>query len=147
MQYMFAPMKSNPEHGVLTAVVWKDSRPVKFMANFFMDGREMISRRQKGSTAQQYAAPMLLKLYNKYMGGVDQADHIMQKNNCQRRSRKWHHSLFYQAINITLHNAYVLYQKDYDAASEEFRARTRKHDRSNFISSVARSFLGTPMPE
>ena len=147
MQYMFAPMKSNPEHGVLTAVVWKDSRPVKFLASFYMDGSEMISRRQRGSTAQQYPAPMLLKLYNKYMGGVDQADHIMQKNNCQRRSRKWHHSLFYQAINITLHNAYVLYQKDYDAASEEFRAQNRKLDRANFMSSVARSFLGTPEAE
>ena len=72
---------------MLTSVEWKDSnsKPVKFMANFLMSGPEMIkkSRRQKGNAGQKYDAPMSLKLYNKFMR-VDQAYHIMQKNNCQR---------------------------------------------------------------
>lgn len=48
--------------------------------------------------------------YNKYMGGVDLADQYIKYYHMDRRTIKWYRKIFFHLIDMSVHNAYVLYK-------------------------------------
>ena len=74
---------------------------------------QTIKRRKKGSKeSDTVVCPLLVKSYNEYMGGVDFMD---QKKVTYQFSRKSHHKYYlrivYDLIDISINNAYVVYEK------------------------------------
>ena len=54
--------------------------------------------------------PMSIHKYNAFMNGVDKSDQILNTNNVLRKCVRWWKTLFFQMIDITLVNGYILFQ-------------------------------------
>ena len=66
---------------------------------------------QKDSTKKKksdVACPYVIKEYNKHMGGVDLADMLVSLYRIQMKSHRWCLSIFVQAIDICINNAWLL---------------------------------------
>ena len=50
-------------------------------------------------------------MYNKYMGGVDCNDQLLQYSAFSKRTIKWWKKVFFRLLNISIVNAYILYQE------------------------------------
>lgn len=89
---------------------WIDKKPVYFVNNV-TDPREVstVSRKQKDGTRKTLDCPEAVKLYNKYMGGVDMADAMRRLYTCSRKSKnKWYMRLFWFLVDTCIANAYIL---------------------------------------
>ena len=70
--------------------VWKDKKAVAFLSTQCnVKGEEMVQRKQKDSTFIEVPSLPVVKLYNKYMGGVDKSDQMRQYYETSRRASKW----------------------------------------------------------
>lgn len=69
--------------------------------------------------------------YNENMGAVDKVDMQVSFVECARKSLKWYKKLYFHLIDISLYNAYILYQ-----------AKTgKKPDFSDFRLNVAEQLI------
>ena len=126
----------------ITCMKWHDKRIVNMLSTYH--GNEMIvkerrSRKVEGGT-EKVKKPRMIQDYNKHMGGVDKNDQmvlyyayshrfIMKQYNYYLlyhfRSRKWWRCLFFDMMDVSLVNAYILYNRDKDRSSRvpllEFR--------------------------
>ena len=55
--------------------------------------------------------PEIIVLYNKYMGGVDCNDQLLQYSGFNRRSLKWWKKVTFRMFNLAMVNAFVLYSE------------------------------------
>ena len=53
--------------------------------------------------------PAMLAAYNKYMGGVDFNDKLLQYSAYNRQSIKWWKKVAFRLLNLSMVNAYILY--------------------------------------
>ena len=53
--------------------------------------------------------PFLISQYNKYMGGVDHLDWLIQKYRISIRSKKWYFSLFTSFLDTVMVNSWIIY--------------------------------------
>ena len=115
---------------------------------------QTIKRRKKGSKeSDTVVCPLLVKSYNEYsyMGGVDFMD---QKKVTYQFSRKSHHKYYlrivYDLIDISINNAYVVYEKLNKGNKEKLDLKSYKMqliDRSLFeiFTNRKRSFSAAPI--
>jgi hypothetical protein len=61
-----------------------------------------------------------VKIYSKYMGGVDRSDRMVRTYSVSRQSKKWWYRLFYYLLDTALANSYILYTQspNHDSLSE-----------------------------
>lgn len=58
--------------------------------------------------------PLCLEEYNKHMGGVDLKDQKLQPFLLERKKgSKWYIKLFKRLLNVSIHNAYIVYKTKY----------------------------------
>lgn len=92
-----------------------DNGPVVIMTNIHsiqninVDGESKID---------DLKSSIIVKDYNKYMGGVDLMDQMTKYYGISRRSKKWTTKLCFHLLNIAFHNSYVLYKK-YSSSSQK----------------------------
>ena len=103
----------------LTFLKWMDNRPVHFLTNYMDPSKdESVSRKKKDGSAENVACPELVKKYNIHMGYVDKMDMLKTLYEVDRKSKKWWHRIFFYFIDISLVNAFILYQKRTDSNAQ-----------------------------
>ena len=58
--------------------------------------------------------PSVIGKYNKCMGGIDKMDSMIGMFPCKMKVRRWPMSIFFHIIDITVGNAWLLYQIEYE---------------------------------
>ncbi|PNF13954.1 hypothetical protein B7P43_G09638 [Cryptotermes secundus] len=88
--------------GKLVALKWKDKRDVSVLTaeHFRRNATQFVNK------------PMCVIEYNKYMGGVDLKDQLLETFLLERKRQKaWYKKLFNHLVNTAVLNAYILYCK------------------------------------
>ena len=65
-------------------------------------------RKNKDGTRTAVSRPLVVRLYNKHMGGVHLADSRQQVYTCSRKGKKWWHRLYYFFLDIGIVNAHLM---------------------------------------
>ena len=73
--------------------------------------------------------PQLISRYNKFMGGVDHLDWLVQKYRIGIRSKKWYFSLFTNCLDVAIVNAWILHSMSTDSPLPllQFKSFVAKH--------------------
>jgi Transposase IS4 len=96
----------------LTIVGWNDNRSVYVTSNAVgSEPKATVSRWcRKTSTRINVEQPNLIKMYNRYMGGVDRCDQNISTYRISTRSKKWWWALFVWVPDMVLQNCWLLYR-------------------------------------
>ncbi|CAG4988189.1 unnamed protein product [Parnassius apollo] len=96
----------------LTAVSWKDNKPVTFLSSYV--GAEPVSLVERfdkvNKTRIKITCPRVIKEYNAHMGGVDLLDSFIGRYRISMRSRKWYLRIFYHLLDMTVINSWLVYK-------------------------------------
>jgi len=87
--------------GPLTAVKYMDSNPVYILSTMFTS--ENVRHKDT-------VKPKCVKMYNKYMGGVDRTDQMVANAKSQMKTLKWWKKLFFHIISLSVLNSYIKYK-------------------------------------
>ena len=97
---------------IVTIVGWNDNRCVYVTSN--TSGAQptaTVSRWcRKSNTRIKVDQPNVIKLYNKFMGGVDRCDQNVSAYRISIRSKKWWWALFVWIPDMVMQNAWLLYR-------------------------------------
>ena len=63
--------------------------------------------------------PSAIGQYNKCMGGIDKMDHLIALHPCKFKLRRWPVKVCFHFMDLTLCNAWLLYQLDQDQTHPE----------------------------
>ncbi|XP_036379604.1 uncharacterized protein LOC118774371 isoform X2 [Megalops cyprinoides] len=102
--------------GPLLFVKWVDTRVVTMLSTIHkaFDG-QVVQRRQRlpagGWTSVAVHVPQAVKEYNKYMGGVDLSDQLLQTYSARRKTYRWYKTFFFHFLDIAALNSYLLYKE------------------------------------
>ena len=70
----------------------------------------MVLRRTEGKK-QLVPCPPVVPFYNKWMGGVDQLDHMTKVYGILRKCYRWTNVFLYSFLDTAVVNAYIMYKK------------------------------------
>src|SRR2546429_7439350 len=84
------------------------------------EGDDTVTHRRNSGAPKQLSCPPVVKIYSKYMGGVDRSDRMVRTYSVSRKSKKWWYRLFYYLLDTSLANSYILYKNspNHDDLSE-----------------------------
>ncbi|KAK6183184.1 hypothetical protein SNE40_010712 [Patella caerulea] len=94
---------------------WKDNRDVTMCSTFHnAASSDSVKRKTKNSQTGKFETidipfPPSVKEYNKFMGGVDLSDQLIQYYQVLRKTRKWYKTLFLHCIDIAVVNSYIIH--------------------------------------
>ncbi|XP_069670940.1 piggyBac transposable element-derived protein 3-like isoform X1 [Periplaneta americana] len=100
-------------NGEILFVKWNDNRSVTVASNFDVvepvasASRWNRNARQKISVQQ----PLVIKNYNKYIGGVDHHDCLAGKYATAIRCKKWYWALFVRMLDMAVVNGWIIYRE------------------------------------
>jgi hypothetical protein len=98
------------QSGNLVATIWQDKQPVRLLSTCCKpEGTDSVKRRRRNQDSIELTCPPALKLYTRYMGGVDRSDRMVRTYSVSRRSKKWWFRLFYYLVDTAVANSFVLY--------------------------------------
>lgn len=112
---------------------WKDRREVLAISTEF--GGEMVQTTSKRGVEK--LKPKLIAEYNKFMGGVDHCDQMLQYYCCEHKVLRWYKKLGVHLFQIMLINSHFLYNK----------YGQKKMNLYEFRLSIIESLLGPPPPK
>jgi len=92
-------------------VKWNDTILVTVETNYQSVEPIATAKRWSASLKQKIPSsqPHFMAKYNKFMGGVDHLDWLVQKYRIGIRSKKWHFNLFTNCLGVALVNAWILH--------------------------------------
>ncbi|CAG4929637.1 unnamed protein product [Colias eurytheme] len=92
---------------------WNDNKPVTMMST--VEGREPEDVCQRWcKRTKRYVSvnrPLVVRNYNKYMGGVDLADRMLSVCPNRYRTKKWTQRLFSHMTDLAVTNSWLQYKK------------------------------------
>ena len=94
----------------LMALKFKDKKDVHMLST--IHDHSMVHRPDRRHRNQRQTTPACIFDYNKYMGGVDRTDQLMQPYEIPRKSMKWYKKVALHFIQLAVMNSYIVYQKD-----------------------------------
>ena len=117
--------------GGVQCLVWKDKKAVA-ISNTICDSSSIttVNCRNKDGSSSTVTCPKSVKMYNKYMGGVDLADMKCKLYSCSQRSKKWWFRLFYYSVV----NSHVIISETPNVAAISLK---------NFVIEVARELMAS----
>lgn len=92
----------------LLCVKYKDRRDVLMLSTIHDAQSSLVPAH--GSRPTQVPKPVCLQDYNKYMGGVDLSDQVLQPYNAMRKTRVWYKKISVHLTQIAMYNSFVLYR-------------------------------------
>lgn len=90
------------------AVKFSDRKDIYMLTTIHPEGTVTVTER---GSATQKEKPLCVIAYNKYMGGVDLSDQILQPYLVLRKSKTWYKKVAIYLIQVAIHNSFVLYKK------------------------------------
>ena len=94
----------------IQCLLWKDNKGVSLINNIVdPNKRSTVLRCNKDGTRAQIPYPEAIRLYNRFMGGVDTFDTLRRAYSCSRKSNKWWMRIYYFLLDTTITNAYIIY--------------------------------------
>lgn len=103
--------------GDVALVKWKDNKGV-LMASNCTGGNQTSSITRwdkKQKTYVQVTAPRVILNYNKYMGGVDVLDQLIEYYRTFQKTKKWTVKMLIHFLDLAVVNAWRQYKMDCDA--------------------------------
>ena len=102
--------------GYLVFVKWMDSREVSVCSTIHPahtgdTAKRRVKSKQGVWSSQSFPCPTPVVEYNKFMGGVDLSDQLIQYYTTQHRTVKWYRKLFLHFLDIAATNAYLLHRE------------------------------------
>lgn len=87
-------------------------RKLVFLVSNFHNRKsfQIIQRKEKDDGKSLVKCPTSIVEYNKYMGGVDLANQRKASYSLDRKSRRFWLCIFFNFLNITLSNAFVVFR-------------------------------------
>lgn len=96
--------------GNMTAIAWKDKKPVFYLTTFEDSTQtSIVKRRQKDGTQKEYSVPKVAENYSKFMFGVDLADQKRMAYSTCRKAKKWWKYLFWFCFGVALVNSFICF--------------------------------------
>lgn len=118
----------------LSLVRWFDRKSINFVSTFTgiepLDNCKRWSKEIKSHV--DIPRPYTVKLYNKFMGGVDLCDMLLELYRIDVRSKKWYMRIVYWCLGVAVVNSWLLYRRH-----EVQRGRNHKLTLLQFQSSIA----------
>ena len=133
--------------GPVLALTWIDKRPVHMAGTYTkcpQDNMPTVERKKKDGSIENVTCPEIVINYNSDMGGVDRNDQMKSYYPIPVTGKKWWVRIFFDVIDRSIHNAYILYQESPSHAQQifkDFRVRLAKQLIGNFSS---RKRMGRP---
>lgn len=96
----------------ISVVKWKDrgSKPVVIVSNFHNPASaSQVMRTNKTGEKESVNCPEAIRDYNKFMGGVDHFDQLIECYNISKKSRRWWVKLLYYFIDTAIVNSYIIF--------------------------------------
>ena len=98
----------------LVYTCWNDNQVVCCMSTAFPGHSNSTIQRKCKSPAGTFeikdvTIPIMVEQYNRYMGGVDKSDQLLQYHSSLRRATRYWKTLFYHMLDVAVTNAFVLY--------------------------------------
>ena len=124
--------------------VWKDARAVCVMSSAFPGHAEGTVSRKKvnsktGAIEQtDIDVPIVVQMYNKYMGGVDKSDQYLAYHNILRKTVRYWKTLFYHLVDVAAVNAYLLY--NYTASMSGIKTITENDFKDHLVLRIIESY-------
>src|ERR1700744_4138586 len=103
------------------AALWQDKKVVQLLSTCYApEGGDTVTRRRNSNDSQRLPCPPVVKIYTKYMGGVDRSDRMVHTYSVSRKSKKWWYRLFYYLLDTALAKSFILYKSspNHDQLSE-----------------------------
>ncbi|KAK2708745.1 piggyBac transposable element-derived protein 3-like [Artemia franciscana] len=126
-------------------VKWYDNKPVHLISTYAALDPEDTCRRWDGKR-KEYAdvkRPYCVKEYNRFMGGVDLADMLLELYRINFKSRsKWYMRIFFFLFDLSVVNGWLLYRRCLAAGQKPMNLLQFKTDVARALLSGA--FLATP---
>lgn len=91
----------------LLAVKWKDVRDVYMLSS----KHKVVLLQHHARGAHEKVKPAAVLDYNLHKLGVDRSDQLISYYGFSRKSIKWWKKLFFHFLDLTIANAYILYNK------------------------------------
>ncbi|XP_047135383.1 piggyBac transposable element-derived protein 2-like [Hydra vulgaris] len=97
----------------VSVVSWFENKVVTLMSNFIGSEPSIEVRRfsRKDMCHINISCPGVVTIYNKHMGGVDLLDSLLGYYRNKIWSKKWYHRIFFHLIDMSIINAWILWQK------------------------------------
>ena len=73
--------------------------------------RRKVKSKQGVWSSLSYPCPSPVAEYNRFMGGVDLSDQLIQYYTVQHKTLKWYRKLLYHFLDIAATNAYLLHKE------------------------------------
>ncbi|KAK2719302.1 hypothetical protein QYM36_004949, partial [Artemia franciscana] len=95
-------------------VCWYDNKAVTLVSNYVAVEDKDTCRRWDFSKKKyvEIERPAVIKGCNKYMGGVDLADMLIELYRSNLKTRKWCMRIFYYALDSVVVNALLIYRRN-----------------------------------
>ena len=98
------------DNGKVMTICCMDKKPVGVLSSKHNGSMIEISRRKKGGHGEiEVFKPACICDYNQHMSGIDRMDQMISYYPCSRKSFKWWKKLLFYVLEISIHNADVLY--------------------------------------
>ena len=125
----------NEDHQML-AIGWIDNKAVHFVSTADTTTTVVVTRRA-GSKKLDISAPVAIKNYNKFMGGVDRHDRLRSTFSlCKaHKFRKYYVKLFLFIVDVGITNAWIYYKMANPDSTKKYGTR------ADFFQSIAEAMV------
>ena len=96
-------------------VKWMDTKEVAVCSTIHQafSGEEVVRQVKQNDQwrQQRFPCPAPIMAYNRYMGGVDRSDQLLNYYSAHRRSNRWYRTVFLHLFDIATGNAFLLHKE------------------------------------